>query len=125
MNLPTLTPADGYKIAFWLLLVGGIAFWLHHSGYESGVADTRAELAKADDANRTSQATIASLQMSNATCEIGRVLDRAAQTQALADRDKRQAATNAKYAAAKKRIDDLMGGQCAGWGKQPACGSVP
>ena len=125
MNLPTITPALGYKLAFFGLLIGGSALWLHHSGYESGVADTRAELGKADDANRTSQATIASLQMSNALCETGRLVDRTAQMQALAARDKQQAARNAAAKARDKQRDDAMAGACADWAAQPACGSVP
>lgn len=124
MNLPTITPVLGYKIAFFVLLIGGSALWLHHSGYESGVADTRAELGKADDANRTANATIENLKMSIATCEIDRLLDRNAQIKALVARDKQQAARAAAAKARDKQRDDAMAGACADWAAQPACGSV-
>jgi hypothetical protein len=107
------------------LLIGGMALWLHHSGYESGVADTKAELGKADDANRTCVPTLAEQKLSLAQCETNRLVDQVADLKAQAARDKQQLASDKAFEVLQAQLHEKMTHECADWAKQPACGSFP
>lgn len=114
-----------YKALLALALIGGAALWLHHSGYESGVADTKAELGKADDANRTCVTTLASQKLSLAACETNRLVDQVADLKAQSARDKQQIATDKTFVLLSEQLHQKMTHECADWAKLPACGSVP
>jgi len=114
----------GYLTGLVVALIIGAAIWLHHSGYESGLADGKAELGKADDANVACVGTISALKLSIAQCETNRLLDQNAQLKASAARDKQQVASDKNFAALHHQLEQAMTNECADWAKQPACGSV-
>lgn len=104
----------------------GLGGWaLHSAGYQAGVADSNLALTEAKNANDASQLAIAGLRLSVTTCERNRIVDLAAQDRALAERKALLERAEKVYTDARERLQQLMGGQCKEWAKQPACGSVP
>jgi len=120
-----LNELNVYKIAVAALLLGAVVFWIHHSGYESGVADTKAELGKADDANRSCVATLAEQKRSLAQCETNRLVDQNAQLKTQAARDQQQLASDKAFATLTQQLHQKMTNECVDWAKLPACGSFP
>lgn len=120
-----LTEATIYKALLAVALLGGVVLWIHHSGYEAGVADTKEQLGKADDANRTCVGALADQKLSLAQCETNRLVDQNAQLKASAERDKQQLASDKAFDALAQQLHWKLTHECADWAAQPACGSIP
>lgn len=106
-----------------VLLLG--TWFVYHLGYTAAAADSQVALDREQDANRTCTSTIARLKLSVSQCESDRVVDLAAQTKAVAQRNAEEAHAQEVYKTERDALLRLMHGDCKEWAKQAACGSVP
>lgn len=117
-----------------VIAVLALGWYVEHHGAarqaakdETRIKTLTAIVRDATDANASGVKAVEALKGSVAQCERGRLVDANAQAQAMLQRDKALAATNARYAKAKGELDALQnkGGRCAAWAAAPACGVTP
>lgn len=125
-------PAKAWGVILLLAMFAGAGLYLHHRWYSAGVASMQAQVdaanlraTNAESLNHGAAATIASLQMSQAQCESGRIADQTASARALADHDQAAALIHAQLVDARAQVqalfDKAKNPACAAWAKEPAC----
>lgn len=125
-------PAKAWGVVLLVAAISVGGLYLHHRWYGAGVASMQAKVdaanlraTNAESLNHGAAATIASLQMSQAQCESGRIADQTASARALADHDQAAALIHAQLVDAKAKVqalfDKAKNPTCAAWAKEPAC----
>lgn len=125
-------PAKAWGVILLVATLLGGGWYLHHRWYGAGVSSMQAKVdaanlraTQAEAANHGAAATIASLQMSQAQCESGRIADQTAAARALAGHDQAAALIHAQLVDAKAKVQALFDKEknptCAAWAEQPAC----
>jgi hypothetical protein len=128
----------------WMIIAGVVAvmiavlFWNHHeraigearskdaiATLDKTIADLQGQLGDAQSANQACDGTIKRLELDKATCESGRVADKAAQASTLAARNATEVKLKQDAASARAKLQASLAGRCKAWADEPACGVDP